>query len=104
MRMFDFHPSNFNGFIDFVINNNSIISESRQVPDLTLTHFADELLIKITDNELNTITLVYHNIRWNLNFDLNSQIKIRYNKNIPEANQIHYQISDLQQVWSIPDR
>lgn len=102
--MFDFHPSNFNGFIDFVVNNNSIMSENKQVPDLTLTHFADEFLIKITDNEVNTITLVYDNVRWNLDFDLDSQIKIRHNKNIPETNQIDFQIANLQQVWGIPNR
>lgn len=97
--IFDFNCSNFGGFLDFVVNGNTIVSEDMQIPDLSLTHFADEFSIKITNKEVNTITLIYEQIRWNLDFDLDSQVKIRYNKKAPERNQIYYKIDNLQQIW-----
>lgn len=66
-----------------------------------MQHFADAFSIKITNKEVNTITLIYEQVRWN--FDLNSQVKIRYNKKIPEVNQIYYKIDDLQHVWGVPN-
>jgi len=102
--IFDFNCSNFDNFLDFVVNGNVVIFEDKQKPDLTRTHYADEFLIKITNKEVNTITLIYEQIKWNLDFDLDSQIKIRFNKQIPETNQVYYKLDELQQVWGVTDK